>query len=91
MADSLALTIAGAPEADAEGVYDDLLGHLTDCRRCWEWREALWRTDRLCSAGVALVDAYAAAVCGVEAETTRPSGRIRLEVIEGAPAGSSSP
>jgi hypothetical protein len=74
----------------AEVVYDELLDHLIDCRRCWEWREALWRTDRLCSAGVALVDAYAAAVCGVESETTRPSGRIKLEVIEAGAAGSSA-
>jgi hypothetical protein len=85
MADSIAVTIAGAPEADAEAVYDELLEHLTSCRRCWEWRAALWRTDRLCAAGAGMVDDYAAAVCAESAPAVanvQLSGRVGVGLVE---------
>jgi hypothetical protein len=81
------MSVRGIAQAGdvAEAVYEELLGHVHDCRRCWEWREALWRRNRLCPAGADLVDAYAAAVCGEEHELSRPSGRIDLRVINGGP------
>lgn len=67
------------PNRATEAVYDELLGHVGECRRCWEWREAPWRGDRMCSTGRALVDAYAAAVV--------TAGRPVLRVLPGGRDG----
>ncbi len=46
----------------AEAVYDGLLEHVYRCAHCWPWRDALWRAERLCDTGKALIGDYAEAV-----------------------------
>jgi hypothetical protein len=44
---------------DPDGVYEVLVDHARKCRQCWEVRDQLWREDRLCETGRAILVAYA--------------------------------
>jgi hypothetical protein len=74
---------AGHEEAspDPDGVYEVLVAHARACRACWEVRDQLWREDRLCETGRAILVAYAQHE--LWAREVR-SGRPRYRVICGS-------
>jgi hypothetical protein len=44
------------PSEDLEQAQDELTLHCLHCPRCWRWQNQLWRWDRLCPIGAALLD-----------------------------------